>query len=325
MMVMAELNAPDIQLASKTAHEQALAWFAHLQDSKVSQSDKAAFAEWLAASENHLNAYKRVERFWQSPALHQAASQVSMPLPLPSGLKPHPKKQHFAAAACLLLLGGWLIATSGFLLHWQADYVTATGEQRRIALEDGSVLVLNTGSAAALAYDRGQRVIRLLQGEAYFEVKPDKTRPFVVATGQGKVQVVGTRFNVNTHTATSVDVESGSVACSGQQGGFVRLSAGQHTVITEDAVSPATASEPGQAFAWLKGRLIFQDRPLAEVIAELGRYHHGAILIANTKLAQTRITGNYKLEDTGALILTLAEIAGARTVSLTPYLTLVKL
>lgn len=317
---MAEANAPDIQLALKTAHEQALAWFARLQDSKVSQSDKAAFAEWLAASENHLNAYKRVERFWQSPALHHAVSQVSVP----SGLKAHPKKRHFAAAACLLLLGGWLTATSGILLHWQADYVTATGEQRRITLEDGSVLMLNTDSAAALAYDSGQRGIRLLQGEAYFEVKPDKTKPFIVVTGQGKVRVVGTRFNINTHTATSVDVESGVVACTGQQGGFVQLSAGQHTVITEAAVSPATASEPGQAFAWLKGRLIFQDRPLAEVIAELGRYHHGAILIANTKLAQTRITGNYKLEDTGALIRTLAEIAGARTVSLTPYLTLVK-
>ncbi|MCX7100970.1 MAG: FecR family protein, partial [Methylobacter sp.] len=64
--------------------------------------------------------------------------------------------------------------------------------------------------------------------------------------------------------------------------------------------------------------------PLEEVIAELDRYHRGAIVITDAKLAKTRITGNYKLEDTAAIIRALAGIAGAQVINLSPYLTLLK-
>jgi transmembrane sensor len=60
------------------------------------------------------------------------------------------------------------------------------------------------------------------------------------------------------------------------------------------------------------------------VIAELDRYHPGVIVITDAKLAKTRITGNYKLKDTAAIVRALADIAGARVINLSPYLTVLK-
>ncbi len=302
--------------------DQALAWFARLQDSKTSQHDQAEFAGWLAASPAHQAAYEKVTQLWQSAALDAALSHYAV-IPL------LPKKrtlpfQRWAAAACIVLTSSWLLLASGLVDRWQADAVTATGEQRRIVLSDGSAATLNTNTALAFNFVGGQRGVKILKGEAYFEVEPDKNRPFIVETEQGTVRVVGTRFNVKAGDAAQVDVESGIVVCAGKHGESRQLTAGQHTSIANQGVAAVTNIDAGRTFAWLNGRLVFQDRPLAEVIAELDRYHPGAIVITGTKLAKTRVTGNYKLEDTAAIVRALADIAGARVINLSPYLTVLK-
>ncbi|WP_019866467.1 FecR family protein [Methylovulum miyakonense] len=313
---------PDTSSPHSHAQDQALAWFARLQDSKVSDNDKAAFAQWLATSPAHQAAFNRVEQLWQSPALTQALSQyAAITFPV---TRQRNQPLRWATAASVVLVCGWLFAASGLITRWQADYVTATGEQRRIELADGSAIILNTDSAVSLNFSDTQRGIKFLQGEAYFEVQPDKTKPFIVATEQGTVRVVGTRFTVKAGAITEVDVDSGIVACAGEISGNVQLTAGQHTEISPNNVSPATIINSTRSFAWLKGRLIFQDQTLAQVIAELDRYHPGAILISDTKLRQTRITGNYKLGDTAAVIRTLADIIGAKVITFSPYLTVLK-
>jgi transmembrane sensor len=305
-----------------TTQDQAIAWFARLQDSKISQRDRADFNEWLTACPSHQVTYDKVTQLWQSQAFNAALSHY--------GTIPFPKKQQktltqrWVAAASLVFTSGWLLFTSCLTERWQADAYTAKGEQRRLVLADGSAVTLNTDTALVFNTNNEHRGVRILSGEAYFEVQPDKTKPFIVATEQGTVTVVGTRFSVKAGAATEVDVESGIVVCAGQQGDNRELSAGQHTRVTQQSVALATPIDPSQSFAWLKGRLVFQDQPLSEVIAELGRYHSGAIVITDAKLAQTRITGNYKLENTTAIIRALADISGAQALNLSPYLTILK-
>lgn len=313
---------PDSTSPHSYAQDQALAWFARLQDSQVSNNDKTDFAQWLAENPAHQAAFNRVEQLWQSPALNQALSQyAAIPFPVT-----HKRNQamRWATAASIVLVCGWLAIASGIINRWQADYVTATGEQKRIELADGSAMILNTDSAVMLNFSESQRGIKLLQGEVFFEVQPDKTKPFIVATEQGTVRVVGTRFTVKTGETTQVNVDSGIVACAGEISGNVQLTAGQQTEISPNNVSPATAINPIRSFAWVKGRLIFQDQTLAQVLAELDRYHPGAILITDAKLGQTRITGNYKLDDTAAVIHNLADIVGAKIITISPYLTVLK-
>ncbi|MFI3186998.1 MAG: FecR family protein [Methylococcaceae bacterium] len=306
---------------SKT-QDQALVWFARLQDSKASSCDRAEFAEWLAACPAHQVAYDKVAQLWQSSALNVALSHYAA-IPLPQKQQKLPL-QRWVAAACIVFTSGWLLLGSGLIERWQADAVTATGEQRRIVLADGSAVTLNTDTALVFNTDGERRGVKILSGEAYFEVQPDKAKPFIIETEQGTVRVVGTRFNVKTGEVTSVDVESGIVVCADRQGDSRQLTAGQHTRIDNLGVAALTEIDVSQAFAWLKGRLIFQNQPLAEVIAELDRYHPGAIVITDEKLAKTRVTGNYKLEDTAAIVRALADISGARVINLSPYLTLLK-
>lgn len=313
---------PDPSSPNSRAQEQALAWFARLQDSHVSNSDKTAFAQWLTENPAHQAAFNRIEQLWQSPALNQALNHYAV-IPFPVTRKRN-QAMRWATAASIVLMCGYLAIASGVINRWQADYVTATGEQRRIELADGSAMILNTDSAVRLNFSESQRGIKLLQGEVFFEVQPDKTKPFIVATEQGTVRVVGTRFTVKTGETTQVDVDSGIVACAGEISGNVQLTAGQQTEISANTVSPASAINPIRSFAWLKGRLIFQDQTLAQVLAELDRYHPGVILISDAKLAQTRITGNYKLDDTAAVVRTLAEIVGAKIMTISPYLTVLK-
>src|SRR5690606_10612998 len=89
----------------------------------------------------------------------------------------------WAAAAAVLALaagGGWWLLPAG------TGYETAIGEVRRLPLADGSVMTLNTASKARVVYSAGQRSVRLLEGEALFDVVRDPARPFVVDGGDAR-------------------------------------------------------------------------------------------------------------------------------------------
>lgn len=310
--------------------DDALAWFTRLHRPEAGTAEQSAFAEWLAADPAHAEAYGKVERLWQSPALSSALARVGVAVPVSPPSPParrrrmHPPR--WAMAAGVLLFTGWSLIAAGLLDRWRADYASGAGEQRRVLLADGSAVILNTDSALALDFSAGRRGVRLLRGEAYFEVQPDSARPFTVSSGIAQVRVVGTRFNVRAgeEGGTAVDVESGIVACANQRGDSVKLTAGQHTDISQQGVAAPTPADTNRAFAWRNGRLIFQDQPLVQVLAELDRYHPGTIVVVGGRLAQTRVSGNYKLDDTAAIIHSLAEIADARVIGMTPYLTLLR-
>ncbi|CAG0960161.1 Protein FecR [Gammaproteobacteria bacterium] len=261
-----------------TPMDEAVTWFARLRDAGA---DRAAFEAWLSASPAHEAAYAKVRRLWQSPALSAALGHFDQALP--AGKTRHPacfQARRWMLAASLLLMAGWGLVATGQMDRWQADYTTAAGEQRNITLADGSTVTLNTDSVLALAFDDGQRGVRLLAGEAYFHVQPDSVR------------VVGTRFSVRAGEGTRVAVESGTVACSNGEGPSVPVTAGQQVTATRQGVTPPEPFDSATRLAWVKGRLIFSDQPLAEVLQELDRYHPGAIFIANPALARFRVTGN---------------------------------
>ncbi|BBA32125.1 putative FecR-like transmembrane sensor [Methylocaldum marinum] len=317
-------NGDDDPKPPGTPQADALAWFARLRDSETGAAEREAFAAWRAAKPEHAEAYARVEKLWNSPALSKALARFPAAVPPVVVRTPWRKPRRWAAAASVLLLVGWLAAASGLIDRWRADYTTVAGEQRRIALADGSTVILNTDSALALDFNDDRRGVRLLAGEAYFEVRSDSARPFVVSTGNTTVRVVGTRFSVRTGETTSVAVDSGIVACTNGQGAGVRVTAGQRVSISQKTVTPPEQTDAERAFAWLKGRLIFKDRSLADVLDELDRYHPGIIVMANGKLGDSRVTGNYKLDDTAAVVRALADITGARVITVSPYLTVVR-
>jgi transmembrane sensor len=227
-----------------------------------------------------------------------------------------------ALAACLVIL---LAPT--LQLRLDADYRTGIGETREVVLKDGSRIHLDARSAVALDYGPARRTVRLIAGQAFFDVAPVPARPFVVPAEGLTVTVTATGFAVGSGGAdTSVAVQLGSVEVAMERpgGGIVRLAPG-HRLTLAHATGTVTRSRvpPADVAAWREGRLVVDGMPLAELAARLGRYHRGVIWVRSEGLAERRITGVFNLTDPVAALRAAAATQGAEVMAFTPYLLVV--
>ncbi|MBK1441313.1 FecR domain-containing protein [Parapedobacter sp. ISTM3] len=187
-----------------------------------------------------------------------------------------------AGAAAVLIAGlalfGWYLWPSQETLPTLRITQTGAGERKQIVLPDHSVIWLNANSRVEYPenFSSGERTVHLVQGEAFFEVTPDTSKPFTVRTDWFDTRVLGTSFNVQVHPETAevgVAVETGKVevrptdTASAQQ--VFRLTRGQGVLYNKEAkaMSYTTGSEtPG---IWRSGGLSFAQRSLKDVVRAL--------------------------------------------------------
>lgn len=198
-------------------------------------------------------------------------------------------------------------------------YTTGIGEQRRIMLPDGSAIELNTRSEVDVLYSDAARDVMLRRGEALFSVSKDAARPFRVHSDTAVVRAVGTQFNVYRRAdETIVTVLEGRVAIERSAGETeassisnvaleqvsVELTAGDvaQIPVQPDAQVVAAKASTERAVAWRQRRLIFDDAPLAEVVAEFNRYNAQQIVIENPTIAGERISGVFDADSPEALV-----------------------
>jgi transmembrane sensor len=191
---------------------------------------------------------------------------------------------------------------SSLPLWLEADVRTGFGEVQDVQLSDGSVVHLNGNSALTLRLDERHRELVLLEGEAWFEVQPDAARPFRVKAGSGAVTALGTAFNIRLRGGrTEVSVTEHRVAVDLMEhpaDGPPRTILEQNQQVRFDANTGFGAVERidgAHATAWRRGLLVFQDRPLGEVIAELNRYRSGYLLLG-AGLDQRRVNGVFRTD-----------------------------
>ncbi|MEM8790971.1 MAG: FecR family protein [Pseudomonadota bacterium] len=270
--------------------EAALEWLVRLRDDEADGAQTAAFQNWLNADLRHRHAFRRAERAWG--ALDA----------LPTGRRRarHRRPSSLTRIAAMLALTvsgaiGWQAATwSGAF----ADHSTWPGQQRQIALTDGSEVFLNTSTSLSTDWGAARRTVTLHRGEAFFAVAPDTERPFVVLAGDLEVKALGTAFSVEiVEDGADVIVTEHSVSVSSEAAGQeiaaaparVRVSAGR--MLASKDVSVETL------LAWRRGRIIFNDVPLGEVMAELERYLLGRIVIADPSVAELPVTASFRIDD----------------------------
>lgn len=277
--------------------EEALDWFVRLQADDAGPAERAAFAAWRVADPRHARAWALAEAMWASPTFTRAL-ETATPAPRATAEGRRGVGRRLAACAATLLVAvgvGWAFDLP---LRLQADHRTATGGRASVALADGSRVLLDTRTALADDVGGVERHTRLLEGTAFFEVAPDSARPFRVAAGPATVTVVGTAFAVRyVDGRVTVTVREGVVEVRGTAPGrVVRLRPGQQVEVTDGAVGESRTVDLASSLAWMDGRLVFEDRPLGAVLAELDRYHPG-IIVVPAGLAGVRITGSYRLDD----------------------------
>lgn len=211
-------------------------------------------------------------------------------------------------------------------------YVTAVGRQQRIDLADGSRITLNTDSQIEIAFNAQYRDIRLLRGEALFEVAQDPDRPFRVYAGNGLVRAVGTAFTVylkdeNNVSVTVAEGEVELVAVSVPRGdrmaggaadpsiaSLATIKAGQIATFGLDIESIQTLddAELSRQLSWRDGMLRFDGEPLSEAMHEVSRYTTTRIVILDPTLRDLRIGGYFKVGETDAMLEALELSFGVR-------------
>lgn len=304
-------------------------WITARDAGTLTERDARELARWLARDPRHAEAFAQVEAFWramgssQVQAALRARSRRSPAPRLVAPLRARPRlAMALAASLTLLVIGG---AGDAGITWLRSDAMTATGERRSVALADGSTIRLNTASAIAIDFTRSARTVRLIRGEAAFTVARDRDRPFTVIAGRGSTTALGTRFIVRQdgdQTDVTVTEHRVRVVEAATPGARSIVSEGQSLRYGPAGVQPVHRVNPGIADAWVQGTLVFDDRPLGEVVRELNRYHPGYIKVLGAGLAARRVSGGFSIADPIKAIDTLEHTLAIRSIRITDRLIL---
>ncbi len=182
-------------------------------------------------------------------------------------------------------------------------YETAIGEVRRVPLTDRSTMAVNTSSRISVAYTATRRAVSIDHGEAWFQVKRDPARPFVVSVGLVRVEAVGTAFPVRKRNGgAEVMVTEGVVRVWNEENepGAVRLAAGAGLFVSDTAeMQPSMVRAPAieRRLAWRSGQLNLEGETLAEAVDEFNRFNGTQIVIQDREVADKRLYGVFRLDD----------------------------
>ncbi|HWV10240.1 MAG TPA: FecR domain-containing protein, partial [Pseudomonas sp.] len=180
--------------------------------------------------------------------------------------------------------------------------VTAVGQRDSVALADGSRVVLNSATHLRIERRLRSRQIELVQGEATFTVEHGD-KPFIVRSQDVEVLDIGTVFNVRSDSrGVAVAVLEGAVEVSAPQSAPQRLDGGQQVLAHAGRVGEAMPVDVERVTAWQHGKLRFDGTPLSEVIADIQRYHAAPVRLADPRLGNLRVSGEFDSDAVESLL-----------------------
>jgi ferric-dicitrate binding protein FerR (iron transport regulator) len=286
---------------------------------ETNEQEKQAVAEWLDKISANRELYQKIKSDWKimdtmhvqfnvDKAWNKLHDRILAGEPEPSAEEPMPRLRSWKFAltplriAAALLLLALLGAAAGFLVtRSQQVNVTAAVDERgkKIVLPDGSSVYLNGNSSIRYtkSFNKRTRDIRLT-GEAFFEVAPDKTKPFRILANNACIKVLGTSFNVNASgnhgNLVEVYVSTGLVELSeaGDDAHSILLRPGNIGRLEANKITAhKTVNE--NCIAWKTGIMTFNETRLSEVTPVLNKVYNVQIIIREPGVDTTRITGSY--------------------------------
>jgi transmembrane sensor len=287
----------------RDVREAAASWAVRLSDPACTDADRAAFEAWRDASPAHEAAFERESAVWDRfdrlRALRPAALDPDLLAPAPAAQPVMRWAAAVAGAAVLSGIGFWTVNAA-------PAYATAVGERRLVVLEDGTRVELNTDSRIVVRYRRGEREVKLVKGEALFDVARDPARPFVVAARDRRVEAQGSAFNVRLQPkSVQVIVAKGAVEVAedhpfSDPTGQAHLNAGVVALYGESGgvAQPIGAARIDQALAWRHGQIALNGQTLEGAVAEFNRYSAGRqLVVADPNIAGYRLGGYFGVDD----------------------------
>ena len=297
---------------------EAAAWLARRDAAeRWTADDEAALQSWIAESAAHRVAWLRLGAAWQRtermPALASiaadpvTAAQAATPTAPAELASTEPPGHRYRRRAIV----GWALAASlalGIGVAWlvrvypagSERFATEVGGREAVTLADGSRVTLNTHTRGRAVVNSSERRFWLDEGEAYFEVEHDPSRPFVVMAGRDKVTVLGTKFSVRHEDGrTEVTVVEGRVRLDRADSGRgpsdpVVMTRNEAAVAQSGSVLVIARSDQQvrDELSWREGQLAFDQLTLGEVAAEFNRYNQ-VQLVVEGEAASLKLSGNF--------------------------------
>ncbi len=311
---------------NESVEDQASFWLVRLSASDCSPEDRFAFEAWKQDNPEHEAMYLRLQRenalldrHMTDPQILEMLEEARIDSQPTLWSQVRTKKfgmisGGFAAVAAsfvlaFMVLTGTLSSTEqpGTQIAEMAPvlefYETAIGERSNITLSDSSVLAINTNTRIEVEFTASQRLVRLIKGQAFFEVEKDVERPFVVEAGGKRVVALGTAFDVRFDAENVVEVtlvegrvqvddivdDTGDVLISPvlpAPSQSIELNPGERLVARLDADAEIVATDTIEETSWRKGQLVFRQRALKSVIEEMDRYSTQNLILSDDERVQ---------------------------------------
>lgn len=315
-------------ISSEGIDETAVDWISR-RDAGLNPADEGAFQAWLAADPRHAAAVDALQSAWSAVNRLRYAGRgddLRRDVAQRAAQRQHRRYAVTVAGLAVAAVVAFAFFSRPALGPGDSGPTVALHPDRQL-LSDGSTVELNFGAEIATDFAAERRAVRLLRGEALFQVAKDESRPFVVTAGPIAVRAVGTAFTVRFDprqvdvlvTEGRVAVEQNPVPVSanlaaGQSNLMpiaapaarvapVFLSAGRRIVLPVDASIPrplpqlVSSGEVAAALAWRNRRIEFNGTPLAEAVEIFNRDNAVQLSVANAATGELKISGVFWTND----------------------------
>lgn len=299
----------------KYVRAQAAAWVAQLHDEQRSPDLDARFRAWLDKGEDHRQAFDRMMHVWERAGMIRIRSGGDMSTTR-TGRRTRFAPWAAATAAALILV---VVAS---VYYWRDNaVVTGVGQQRLRLLQDGTRVVLNTDTRIEVNYDERTRRVRLVRGEAWFDVAKRPTWPFLVSVGGQEIRALGTSFIVRHDDAAglSITLVEGQISVApiarrdeAAPRDVQILAPGERLVISGNHAPTVDRPELTRITAWVRGRVEFEETPLVTAVKEMNRYSTLHVAVTDGNVAQLRIGGVFHAGDSQEFVRIVTAAFGLR-------------
>jgi transmembrane sensor len=300
---------------SNEARAEAAVWSARLRDERRDARLEAEFHEWLGASEDHRRAFDRMSQVWERAGMIRMRARDEV-----AAIRDVRRSKFSPWAATLAATLVLVVFTAVY--YWRDNaLVTKVGQQQVRLLQDGTRVVLNTDTRIEVKYDEHLRRVRLVRGEAWFEVSKHPTWPFVVSVGNQEIRALGTSFivrhdDVQDLSVTLVDgrISVASIDRNGEAPSQAPriLVPGQRLVVAPHQAPAVDRPELSRVTAWERGRVEFEDTSLVDATTEMNRYNTTHVTVPDAEVAKLRVGGVFRAGDSDEFVKIVTAAFGLR-------------
>ncbi|MEZ4963296.1 MAG: FecR domain-containing protein [Saprospiraceae bacterium] len=300
----------------------------------LAPEERASLDSWLAGSPEHRRIAQSVRKAWELSGGFKQDVELDMEADFekirhriarvekaPARVVPLRRRWALRVAAAVVLLLVAPFVVKKFLRPGVPSEVAFAGDQPRseaVALVDGSRVYLNANSRLTYFAAAGGKERRVkLEGEAFFDVARDESKPFVVETPSGEVTVLGTSFSVQERpdgTSIEVEVASGKVKLQPKGGGsHLILVKNEKGIFYKQENKLEKTVDPGlNDLAWHTRRLSFQNTSLKDALAAINRLYQVEVKTNNPATENCPLTVTFDQKNLDTVLATLQALLGAQ-------------